>query len=102
MASASKGHVDTMRRVGDDPKARQKLAGHLGGEASFRCTSDLAYVLSNEAAFANLLSLVDEAGLAFVHAFPYSPRPGTPAARMPQLPRPTIKARAAAKHTEAA
>lgn len=50
----------------------------------------------SEEAFANLLSLVDEAGLAFVHAFPYSPRPGTPAARMPQLPRPTIKARAAA------
>ncbi|WP_292070616.1 asparaginase [Brevundimonas sp. UBA7534] len=50
----------------------------------------------SEGAFANLLSLVDEAGLAFVHAFPYSPRPGTPAARMPQLPRPTVKARAAA------
>ena len=49
----------------------------------------------SDAAFANLLSLVDEAGLAFVHAFPYSPRPGTPAARMPQLPRPVIKARAA-------
>jgi len=50
----------------------------------------------SEDAFANLLSLVDEADLAFVHAFPYSPRPGTPAARMPQLPRPMVKARAAA------
>lgn len=49
----------------------------------------------DEAAFANLLSLVDEADLAFVHAFPYSPRPGTPAARMPQTPRPVVKARAA-------
>ena len=39
--------------------------------------------------------LIDECGLAFVHVFPYSPRPGTPAARMPQLPVPVIKERAA-------
>jgi threonylcarbamoyladenosine tRNA methylthiotransferase MtaB len=38
-----------------------------------------------EAAFERSRSLIDEAGLAFVHVFPYSPRPGTPAARMPQL-----------------
>jgi threonylcarbamoyladenosine tRNA methylthiotransferase MtaB len=44
--------------------------------------------------FENTLSLVEEAGLAYVHAFPFSPRPGTPAARMPQLDRATIKARA--------
>ena len=47
-----------------------------------------------EAMFENTLALVEEAGLAFLHAFPFSPRPGTPAARMPQLDRPTIKARA--------
>lgn len=45
--------------------------------------------------FANLLSIVDACGLAFVHAFPFSPREGTPAARMPQLDRALIKARAA-------
>jgi threonylcarbamoyladenosine tRNA methylthiotransferase MtaB len=39
----------------------------------------------SDAAFANSLSLIDEADLAFVHVFPYSPRPGTPAARMPQV-----------------
>jgi threonylcarbamoyladenosine tRNA methylthiotransferase MtaB len=44
--------------------------------------------------FANSLSLVDEAGLSFLHVFPFSPRPGTPAARMPQLDRGLIKARA--------
>ena len=49
----------------------------------------------SEAAFDNLLSLVQAADLAFVHVFPFSPRPGTPAARMPQLPRSEIKARAA-------
>jgi len=48
-----------------------------------------------EAAFANSLDLVEACGLAFLHVFPYSPRPGTPAARMPQLDRATIKARAA-------
>jgi len=45
--------------------------------------------------FANLLSIVDECGLAYVHAFPFSPREGTPAARMPRLDRRVVKARAA-------
>jgi threonylcarbamoyladenosine tRNA methylthiotransferase MtaB len=45
--------------------------------------------------FENTLSLVEEAGLSFLHVFPFSPRPGTPAARMPQLQRPVIKQRAA-------
>lgn len=39
--------------------------------------------------------LIEECGLAFVHVFPYSVRPGTPAARMPQLPGAVIKERAA-------
>jgi threonylcarbamoyladenosine tRNA methylthiotransferase MtaB len=41
-------------------------------------------------------SLIADCGIAFAHVFPYSPREGTPAARMPQLDRATIKARAAA------
>ena len=45
--------------------------------------------------FENTLALVEDAALAFLHVFPFSPRPGTPAARMPQLPRPVVKARAA-------
>jgi threonylcarbamoyladenosine tRNA methylthiotransferase MtaB len=48
-----------------------------------------------EEMFCRSLDLVRECGLAFVHVFPYSPRPGTPAARMPQLPGPVIKERAA-------
>src|SRR5206468_623490 len=35
--------------------------------------------------FRNSLDHVAECGIAFLHVFPYSPRPGTPAARMPQL-----------------
>ena len=45
--------------------------------------------------FTNLLSIVDECALAFVHAFPFSPREGTPAARMPQVDRAVVKQRAA-------
>ena len=45
--------------------------------------------------FANTLRLVDEADLAFLHVFPFSPRPGTPAARMPPVARAEVKARAA-------
>ena len=48
-----------------------------------------------EAQFENSLRLVEDAGLAFLHAFPYSPRPGTPAARMPQLDKSLVKDRAA-------
>ncbi|MCG7363573.1 tRNA (N(6)-L-threonylcarbamoyladenosine(37)-C(2))-methylthiotransferase MtaB [Roseomonas sp. ACRSG] len=39
-----------------------------------------------EEQFEDMLALVEEAGLHFLHVFPYSERPGTPAARMPQLP----------------
>jgi threonylcarbamoyladenosine tRNA methylthiotransferase MtaB len=45
--------------------------------------------------FANTLSLIEECGLAFVHAFPFSPRQGTPAARMPQVDRRIVKERSA-------
>ena len=48
-----------------------------------------------EAAFENSLQLIEDCGIAFLHAFPYSPRPGTPAARMPQLEKAIVKARAA-------
>ncbi|RWX75107.1 tRNA (N(6)-L-threonylcarbamoyladenosine(37)-C(2))-methylthiotransferase MtaB [Neorhizobium lilium] len=43
----------------------------------------------------NAATLAEEAGIAFLHVFPYSPRPGTPAARMPQLDRTVVKERAA-------
>ncbi len=48
-----------------------------------------------EAMFENTLTLVEEAGLSFLHVFPFSPRPGTPAARMPQVARAAVKDRAA-------
>ncbi len=45
--------------------------------------------------FANTLASVDECGIDYLHVFPYSPRPGTPAAKMPQVARDVVKARAA-------
>ena len=46
------------------------------------------------AMFQNTLSLIDECDLTYLHVFPYSKRPGTPAARMPQVESKVIKERA--------
>jgi threonylcarbamoyladenosine tRNA methylthiotransferase MtaB len=45
--------------------------------------------------FGESVRLVDDCGLTFLHVFPFSPRAGTPAARMPQLGRAVVKERAA-------
>jgi threonylcarbamoyladenosine tRNA methylthiotransferase MtaB len=50
----------------------------------------------SDAMFANSLSLIDDCGLTFLHVFPFSARPGTPAARMRQLNGALIAGRAAA------
>jgi threonylcarbamoyladenosine tRNA methylthiotransferase MtaB len=47
-----------------------------------------------EAMARNSLDLVEECGLTHLHVFPFSPRPGTPAARMPQVARDVVKERA--------
>jgi len=48
----------------------------------------------DETMFGRSLDLVEECGLTHLHVFPYSPRPGTPAARMPQVAKPIVKERA--------
>jgi threonylcarbamoyladenosine tRNA methylthiotransferase MtaB len=48
-----------------------------------------------EAMFENSLAIVEECGLTHLHVFPFSPRQGTPAARMPQVARSVVKERAA-------
>ena len=48
------------------------------------------------------LSIIDELDIVHAHIFPFSPRPGTPAARMPQVPREVVKTRAAALRQRAA
>ncbi len=64
-------------------------------EAAFGADLIAGFPTETDQMFENTLRLVEETGIAFVHAFPFSPRPGTPAARMPQLPRTVVKARAA-------
>jgi len=53
-----------------------------------------------DAMFANTLSFVTEADLTYLHVFPYSPREGTPAARMPQVDRRIARQRAASLRAE--
>lgn len=75
-----------------------KLAARLRAarpDIAFGADLIAGFPTETEAHFADSLALVDDVGLAFLHVFPFSPRPETPAARMPQLDKATIKARAA-------
>ena len=69
-------------------------------EIAFGADFIAGFPTETEALFQETLDLVDEAGLSFLHVFPYSPRPGTPAARMPQVDKPERKARAARLRAE--
>jgi len=63
--------------------------------ATFGADIIAGFPTETEEMFQNSLRLVEECDLSFLHVFPYSPRKGTPAARMPQVPRPVSKERAA-------
>jgi threonylcarbamoyladenosine tRNA methylthiotransferase MtaB len=63
-------------------------------DAAFGADLIAGFPTEDEAMFQNTLKLVDDAGLSVLHVFPFSPRKGTPAARMPQLRRETVKDRA--------
>ena len=63
-------------------------------DAAFGADLIAGFPTESEEMFDNTLKLVDDAGLTFLHVFPYSPRHGTPAARMPQLARATVRERA--------
>jgi len=64
-------------------------------EAAFGADLIAGFPTESEAMFDNTLSLTDEAGFNFLHVFPFSPRKGTPASRMPQLSPKLVKERAA-------
>ena len=68
----------------------------LRPDAVFGADLIAGFPTETDAMFGETESLVAEAGLTWLHVFPYSERPGTPAARMPQVPRPLRKTRAAA------
>jgi threonylcarbamoyladenosine tRNA methylthiotransferase MtaB len=66
----------------------------LRSEMVFGADIIAGFPTETEAMFARSLELVDECGLTQLHVFPFSPRPGTPAARMPQIDRAVVKERA--------
>ena len=67
----------------------------LRPDAVFGADLIAGFPTESEAMFENTLRLVEEAGFSFLHVFPFSPRAGTAAARMPQLPHAVVKKRAA-------
>ena len=67
----------------------------LRPETSFGADMIAGFPTETEDMFANAMGLAEEANIAHLHVFPYSPREGTPAARMPQLDRALVKERAA-------
>ena len=64
-------------------------------EVAFGADLIAGFPTETDAMFDNTLNLIGEAGLTVLHVFPFSPRNGTPAARMPQIPKAVAKSRAA-------
>ncbi|MBL4618653.1 MAG: tRNA (N(6)-L-threonylcarbamoyladenosine(37)-C(2))-methylthiotransferase MtaB [Marinicaulis sp.] len=64
-------------------------------EMAFGADIIAGFPTETEEMFQRSLDIIDEANLQYTHVFPFSPREGTPAARMPQLPKDIIKERAA-------
>ncbi|MBO9126056.1 tRNA (N(6)-L-threonylcarbamoyladenosine(37)-C(2))-methylthiotransferase MtaB [Rhizobium sp. 16-488-2b] len=67
----------------------------LRPEISIGADMIAGFPTETEEMFGNAVRLAEDARIAHLHVFPYSPRPGTPAARMPQLDRALVKERAA-------
>ena len=83
------------RHLRDDAIAFCEEARRLRPDMVFGADIIAGFPTETEAAFENSLKLVEDCGLTWLHVFPYSPRPGTPAARMPQVAGAAIKDRAA-------
>lgn len=83
------------RHLRDDAIRFAEDARRLRPEMTFGADIIAGFPTETEAHFENSLRLVAECDLTWLHVFPYSPRPGTPAARMPQVNGHAIKDRAA-------
>ena len=102
-------HLHLSLQAGDDMVLKRMKRRHTHAEALAFCESvrsrrpDIAlgadliagFPTETEAMFQRSLDLIEAAGLAFPHVFPFSGRTHTPAARMPQVPKAERKARAA-------
>ncbi len=84
------------RHLRDDAIAFCQEARKLRPDMTYGADIIAGFPTETDAMFANSLALVEECDLTWLHVFPYSPRPGTPAARMPQVNGKLIKERAAA------
>ncbi|SEL28714.1 threonylcarbamoyladenosine tRNA methylthiotransferase MtaB [Roseovarius azorensis] len=83
------------RHLRDDAIRFTETARKLRPEMTFGADIIAGFPTETEQHFENSLRLVEECHLTWLHVFPYSPRPGTPAARMPQVNGRAIKSRAA-------
>ena len=101
-------HLHLSLQSGDDMILKRMKRRHLRGdsirfcEEARRLRPDIVFgadfiagfPTETDEMFENTLRLIDECSLTWLHVFPYSPRPGTPAAKMPQVERGLIKTRA--------
>lgn len=101
-------HLHLSVQAGDDLILKRMKRRHLRSDVIQTCAKAkqlrpdivigadiiVGFPTETEEQFQRTLQLVEEADLTLLHVFPYSPRPDTPAARMPQVPRPMIKERA--------
>jgi threonylcarbamoyladenosine tRNA methylthiotransferase MtaB len=83
------------RHLRADAIALAEKARRLRPDIVFGADLIAGFPTETEAQFQESIDLVKECDLSFLHIFPYSERPGTPAARMPQIPVPERRARAA-------
>jgi len=102
-------HLHLSLQAGDDLILKRMKRRHSRASALAACRrardlrpdialgGDLIAGFPRESAgmFENTLDFIDEAGLDYLHIFPFSARPGTPAARMPQVPGTIVRERAA-------
>lgn len=101
-------HVHLSLQAGDDLVLKRMKRRHLRSDAialverlqsarpSIAIGADIiaGFPTESAAAHANNLSLIEECAIVHGHVFPYSPRPGTPAARMPQIDPVLVRERA--------
>ncbi len=77
-----------------DAVAFCKQVRDLRPDAVFGADLIAGFPTETDEMFRRSLDLIEDCGLTWLHVFPYSPRPGTPAARMPQLPKTVRRDRA--------
>ncbi len=102
-------HIHVSLQAGDDMILKRMKRRHLRADALDFCARVRAvrpdvvfgadiiagFPTETDEMFLNTLNIVDEAQLTYLHVFPYSARTGTPAAKMPQVPKDIRKQRAA-------